>query len=100
MTKLNPTPAVNCQYGAPMGRSSDHLSGLIVEPQEKVTLRRIRINSGGYDSGGAYWGLGQPLFWWSITQEGEESSGFLRASSRDAAKRQIVELHPGAKFYR
>jgi hypothetical protein len=56
MTKLNPTPAVNCQYGAPMGRSSDHLSGLIVEPQEKVTLRRIRINSGGYDSGGAYWG--------------------------------------------
>jgi hypothetical protein len=28
--QTNPTPAVNCQYGAPMGRKSDHLSGLVI----------------------------------------------------------------------
>ncbi len=96
----NPTPEVNSQYGAPMGRRSDHLSALIVEPQEKVTLRRIRLNSGGYDSGGAYWGIGQPLFYWAVIQDGDESSGFLRARNREDAKRQIVEDQPDATFYR
>lgn len=96
----NPTPRVDGKYGAPMGRRSDNLSGLIVEPHEKVTLRRVPINSGGYDSGGAYWGLGAPLYWWCVTQEGEESSGFLRACSRAAAKNHILELHPNAVFFR
>lgn len=29
----------------------------------KFYLQRVRINSGGYDSGGAYWGIGSPLYW-------------------------------------
>lgn len=102
----NPTPAVNCKYGAPMGRRSDNLSGLIVEPYDPpFTLRRIRLTDGGcYDSGGAYWGSGQPLYWWAITiTEGEttdECSGFMRACGRGNAKAQIRALHPHARFYR
>jgi hypothetical protein len=102
---LNPTPAVSCRYGAPLGRSSDHLAGLIVEPADTpFTLRRVRLNSGGYDDGGAYWGIGAPLFWWAIEiREGEsrdECSGYFRARDRAAAKAHIRGLHPAARFYR
>jgi hypothetical protein len=105
MTTTNPTPAVNCQYGAPMGRRSDHLDGLIIEDTDsRFTLRRVRLDNGGYDSGGAYWGLGQPLYWWSVEiTEGDscdECSGFMRASNRNAAKASIVALHPKARFFR
>jgi hypothetical protein len=105
MAPHNPTPNVSSRYGAPMGRTSDHLDGLIIEATDTpFTLRHIHINSGGYDSGGAYWGLGQPLFWWSVEiTEGDsrdECSGFLRASNRDAAKAKIKALHPLARFFR
>ena len=40
--------------GAAMGRP-DHNGAL----QAKLHLARVRINQGGYDSGGAYWGTGQ-----------------------------------------
>ncbi len=91
--------------GAGMGRSSDHLAGLIVEPCDSpFTLRHVRLNSGGYDSGGAYWGHHQRLYWWAITQhcEGssEESSGYFRARDRKAAKEHIKGLHEHARFYR
>ncbi|WP_316206011.1 hypothetical protein [Bradyrhizobium sp. SZCCHNR3058] len=106
MTKHNPTPAVSSKYGAPMGRSSDHLSGLIITDKDSpFTLQRVRLNSGGYDSGGAYWGHGQPLYWWSVTlrEDGcrdDDCSGFMRASDRDDAKAEIRALHPAARFYR
>lgn len=102
---INPTPDVSCNYGAPMGRASDHLYALIVDKTDSpFTLRRMPINSGGYDRGGAYWGLGAPLWWWSVTiTEGDtvdECSGFFRARTRDAAKAHIRELHPNARFFR
>jgi len=102
---INPTPNVPARYGAPMGRKSDHLEGLIVEDTDsRFTLRRIPINSGGYDSGGAYWGRGEPLFWWSVEiTEGDsrdECSGFMRATSRAAAKASILATHPKARFFR
>lgn len=89
----NPTPAVNCRYGAPMGRPSRNQ-----DCAGKVSLRRVPINSGGYDPGGAYWGIGQPL-WWA----GDESGGldiFFRASTRAAAKAHVREQWADAKFYR
>ena len=105
MSKLNPTPDVSSRYGAPMGRKSDHLSGLIIEAIDSpFTLQRIRLDVGGYDRGGAYWGHDLPLYWWSVTlTEGDatdECSGFMRASSREDAKAQIRALHPAARFYR
>lgn len=98
MTARNPTPNVDGRYGAPMGRASDNLSALVIEPRDPpMTLQRVRLNSGGYDRGGAYWGIGQPLYWWSITiTEGDsvdECSGFLRAM----AKAAIRALQPATR---
>lgn len=103
--KTNPTPDVNSKYGAPMGRRSDHLSGLIVtKTDSRFTLKRISLDSGGYDSGGAYWGCGRPLFYWAVTitedETTDECSGFFRAKDRDAAKKHIIDMHPAARFYR
>jgi hypothetical protein len=92
---INPTPDVNCRYGAPMGRP-DHTEddpALAVLP---FTLRRIRINSGGYDSGGAYWGIGTPLYWAS----NDVVERWFRAPGREAAKNHIRKEFPDAKFCR
>lgn len=91
--KHNPTPRVNCARGAPMGRH-----GKAQDCQGKVSLRRIPLDSGGYDPGGAYWGLGQPLYW--VGDESGALDDFLRARDRADAKRQILEDWPDARFYR
>lgn len=62
----------------------------------KVTLRRVRLDSGGYDSGGAYWGLGEPLFW--AGTEGGELDSFFRAADRAAAVAHVRETFPNARF--
>ena len=51
---------VSSRYGAPMGRRADGF--LETDVARFVRLYHVRINSGGYDDGGAYWGLGVPLF--------------------------------------
>ena len=65
--------------------------------QPKVTLQRIRLDSGGYDPQGAYWGVGQPLYW-AATDDGQLDSTF-RAYDRDAAKEHVRKTIPGARFY-
>lgn len=61
MSAINPVPNVSAKYGAPMGRRAQGVGG---DPTTPFELRKIRINSGGYDDGGAYWGIGQPLYWY------------------------------------
>lgn len=81
--KVMATPAdskVSCKYGAPMGRGGSLLAGT------KTHLARVRLDSGGYDPGGAYWGIGQPLF---VAWDDEGGEIYLRASSREAAKAQL-----------
>ena len=73
---------VNGKYGAPMGRRSDHIDG-------KCHLQKITLDSGGYDSGGAYWGLGEPLY---CAQDSEGSRLFVRANSREQAKEKVLSL--------
>lgn len=84
---------VSCKYGSPLGRHSDNpanFEGL------KVHLEKVRIDSGGYDSGGAYWGTGLPLYVaWSEDESGV-SRMFIRASNRNDAKNKLPE---GIKFY-
>ena len=51
---------VNCQYGAPMGRAN------VNEKPETKKIRKlfdcaVPLDSGGYDKGGAYWGIGAQL---------------------------------------
>lgn len=69
-----PLPDVGGLYGAPMGRRSD-----VLDPAEPMTLRRVTLDSGGYDSGGAYWGLGEPLW---RAEAADDSTAYFRAESR------------------
>ena len=87
---------VDSRYGAPMGRSN---GAVAASPAPvKVSLGRVRLNSGGYDSGGAYWGWGLPLYR-AMSDDGSISE-FFRASSRDAAKASVRLAFPSATFYR
>lgn len=87
-------PNVSSRYGAPMGRRSDTY---LATDGGKLQLQRIPINRGGYDSGGAYWGIGQPL-WRAMDVDGNTS--YFRASDRAAAKASILADWPDATFYR
>lgn len=81
--------------GASFGRPS-HAGA--APASAKFTLQRVRIDSGGYDPGGAYWGIGAPLYWYA-TDDGEVSS-YLRASTRTGAKAKIRAMYPDARFWR
>ena len=91
----NPTPTVNSRHGAPMGRFTgpDYLE----TAAGRIHLQRVPINAGGYDRGGAYWGLGAPL-WYARDQDG--NSRFFRARTRLAAKEKIRSEYPDARFFR
>ena len=76
----------------------------------KVTLQRIRLNQGGYDRCGAYWGVGCPLYWASYDIKNpthwDTDDCFFRARDREHAK-EIVRTNwnstgrglEGATFY-
>lgn len=68
-------PMVNSKYGAPMGR---HSYG--VDPVGKVRVFEVVLDSGGYDNGGAYWGLGKTLY--CAMDEGGNYVQYIRADSR------------------
>lgn len=59
---VNPTPKVNSKCCAAMGRPKSGDSTSV--PMMPFELKLIPINSGGYDRGGAYWGNGQPLYFY------------------------------------
>lgn len=96
MPEFNPhqLSKVNCTYGAPMGRYG-HLHPA---NEAKVRVSRVRLDRGGYDSGGAYWGFGEPLYW--VRSDDGEISDFFRARDRDEAKEKILDTAPDLKFYR
>lgn len=107
MARFNP-PHVSGKYGAPMGRAtrSGYLNRdgdfvpLAVLPNAKpFKLVRVRMVDGGaYDSGGAYWGLGEPLYYF----EGPLSDihGYVRGRTRDDAKQAVIAIHEHARFWR
>lgn len=92
---MNMTPTMDCTFGAPMGRWEKK-----GEPTEgtRFYLRRIRLDNGGYDSGGAYWGVGAPLYGYE-SQDGEVY-GYLRAEDREAAKWKVERKYAGARFFK
>lgn len=62
----------------------------------KLILRRVRLDSGGYDSlgtyrKGAYFGHGVPLFYYCDLATGDPES-IIRARDRDTAKSLIRAL--------
>lgn len=95
---------VSSRYGAQMGRPS-LIDPTATEGQAviKFSLNRVRLNSGGYDSGGAYWGVGQALYFAAASREDTGAliaELYFRVKDRDAAKAHVRSKYPSAKFYR
>jgi hypothetical protein len=86
---------VSSRYGAPMGRYTG--PDFLDTSAGRIYLRRVPINTGGYDTFGAYWGLGAPL-WEAQDQDG--NGRIFRARDRAAAKADILADFPDAVFYR
>jgi hypothetical protein len=98
-----PTPIqrVDCRLGAPMGRGGYTRAAQPLPVGARFNLRRVYLNSGGYDTGGAYWGCGVPLYWAGAENPADpegDVSMFFRAGTRAAAKAYVREAHPDARF--
>ena len=74
------------QYGASMGRRD---YGYEEEIEGRVYATRIRLDSGGYDKGGAYWGSGERLY--HVYDAGGRFERFVRATSSKAAKSRALK---------
>ncbi len=53
------------QYGASMGRGSD----LPTDVRATLTIRKVPLDEGGYDPGGAYWGTPSDLYLVESTED-------------------------------
>lgn len=51
-------------------------------------LRHVKLNTGGYDSDGTYWGQGPRLYMWTAREE-IGAWQYIRAVNRDDAKQQV-----------
>lgn len=109
---LNPKalPNVSSRYGAPMGRGSDRVPEDAQEWTEEVAPRSVRVasaplDSGGYDTGGAYWGTPWNLFlvqWQGLDVDGtagEWCRTFVRGASR-AAVIDALQIPPTCLYRR
>lgn len=77
----------------------------------KFYLQRVSLDSGGYDSGGAYWGHGLPIYWARSVEvvstscwvpgrdEVSPVESYIRARGREAAKAILREEYPNAEFF-
>ena len=96
------------KYGADKGRPSFLPEDRAVAV--KLRLVQLRLDSGGYDSGGAYWGLRQPgrrLYWAESLEEFALTRWLfgtiemtIDAGDRAEAKKKIRALLPNARFHR
>jgi len=95
-------PNACSRYGASMGRDSTSERDLRVIAGEpvKLQLRRVRLDSGGYDSGGAYWGHGEPLYRADDEAGLGEVTLYFRARDREHAKALVRVKLPNARFWR
>lgn len=82
--------------GAAMGRTSYHTDSQTFTG--RLYLRRVRLDSGGYDPNGTYFGTGAPLFW--CASDCGEIDFVLRGASREVAKREVAKRYPSARFFR
>lgn len=90
--------ADECEAEAQRLQAKAYALANTIQTPIKVSLRKIRLDSGGYDSGGAYWGHGQPLYW--AGSDCGTLDRFFRAATRDQAKAEIRKTYPNATFYR
>ena len=88
-----------CARGAPIGRMNWGMNDHYKRPM-MMYLQRVRFVDGDYDLGGAYWGghPSEPLF--CAWAEAVDARVFVRAKDRTAAKLEVKEYFPNAKFFR
>jgi len=77
--------SVTSPYGAPMGRFSLPIPADV--PKRSIRLYRVRLDRGGYDDGGAYWGIGAPLY--CAESILDDYRQFVRAGDRADAARML-----------
>ena len=105
---------VDVRFGAPMGRppytknpetgewfgwrmEEDPAYAALCKQPRRFYLQKARLDSGGYDQGGAYWGLGEPVY---IAQDEDDTiQRTYRATSRAHAKQQLRAEFPHARFF-
>lgn len=94
---------VSSRFGAPMGRRETHALGDNDLPF-KFRVQYLPFVDGCYDQGGAYWGSPANLY---IARCDTDPTGgdlfiefFIRASSREQAKKEVLDLYPNARFFR
>lgn len=75
------------QFGAQMGRRPNFKDGT----RNKCRLFRVRLDKGGYDNGGAYWGTGLPI--WCLLDDDGCYIGFNRALTRADAYEDFQRFH-------
>lgn len=94
---LTPDPGYcgDIRRGASLGRRSQTDD----VPVGRFYLRRLYLNSGGYDSGGVYWGIGAPM-WWACDSEGNCNLYFRSTRDRADAKAVVRQSFPAAEFFR
>lgn len=79
-------PKKSHPYGAPMGR---HCYGSPDTCEGKIRLFRVRLDRGGYDDGGAYWGLPGHNLFCAQAAKGDGYQQFDRAPNRLMAAAQF-----------
>lgn len=75
--------SVSFRYGAPMGRRDD--ASIETSVPRFVRLQRVRLDSQGYDSGGAYWGIRRPGESLFVAEDGDGNRQFVSAYGRAQA---------------
>ncbi len=84
---------VHSIYGAPMGRAEFRDAKAL--PKRNMRLFRVRINSGGYDDGGAYWGIGAPLYCAEALADGDDGGDYFLEFAR--AYSRTISLYPAGR---
>ena len=96
--------------GAAMGRPTvsgyfdDHKGEWVdlevTENAPPFHLRRIPLDNGGYDRGGAYWGRSRGSYLFGFIGPTTDVRGYVRAADRAGAKAAVRKIHPHARFFR
>ena len=73
---------VSSSRGAPMGRPALHNPPTV---SRSVEVFKVRLDRGGYDDGGAYWGINSRDKYLYCARDNSGYQQFCRAQSREAA---------------
>lgn len=65
------------------------LGGAAHASEGRMYAQRVRLDRGGYDPDGRYWGVGAPLYY--VTDEGGEFYEYVRAPDAKEAKFRVLE---------